>query len=225
MPPTLYIVATPIGNLEDITMRALRVLKECDAILCEDTRVTRKLLTHYGIETSTISYHEYSGPAKYEKVRALLLEGKTLALVTDAGTPGISDPGAQLVEHVRSTLPAVRIESVPGPSALVAAFSVSGIVSTSFHFYGFPPHKKGRKTFFEQVAKSECPVAFYESPHRLVKALESLTTVLPAVRKVYVCRELTKLHEEVVSGSAAEVHMHFLQHPDTVRGECVILVA
>lgn len=225
MHPVLYIVATPIGNLEDITLRALRVLGECDAVLCEDTRVTRKLLVHYGIETPTISYHEHSGSAKYEKVHTLLSEGKTLALVTDAGTPGISDPGALLVEYLRSAVPDVRIEPVPGPSALVAALSVSGVTAPSFTFLGFPPHKKGRKTFFEGVVRSEHVVVFYESTHRLVKALEELARTLPETRRVRVCRELTKLHEEVVSGAASEVCAHFLAHPDTVRGECVVVVS
>ncbi len=225
MQPTLHIVATPIGNLEDITVRALRVLKECDAILCEDTRVTRKLLAHYGIATPTISYHEHSGSAKYEKVLDLFAEGRSLALVTDAGTPGISDPGAQLVAHVRSTSPDVRIEAVPGPSALAAALSISGIISPSFIFLGFPPHKKGRKTFFEEVAACSHPVVFYESPHRLMKALESLVTVLSPASTVSVCRELTKLHEDLVSGTASEVHAHFVAHPDTVRGECVVMVS
>ncbi len=225
MHPVLYIVATPIGNLEDMTLRALRVLGECDAVLCEDTRVTRKLLVHYGIDTPTISYHEHSGSTKYEKVYELLSEGKTLALVTDAGTPGISDPGALLVEYLRTAVPDVRIEPVPGPSALVAALSVCGVTAPSFTFLGFPPHKKGRKTFFERVAASEHPVVFYESIHRLVKALEALASSLPETRRVRVCRELTKLHEEVVSGTASEVHAHFLAHPDTVRGECVVVVS
>jgi len=221
----LYVVATPIGNLEDITLRALRVLKECDAVLCEDTRVTKKLLTHYAIYTPLISYHTHSGEAKYDKVFEMLEEEKTIALVSDAGTPTISDPGARLVSLVRERFSdSVSIETIPGVSALTAALSIAGVGADSFLFLGFPPHKKGRKTFFESILKSEQVTVFYESPHRIMKALESLTDLLKNQKNIVVLRELTKVHEEVVSGSASYVLEHFQKHPDTVRGEFVVIV-
>lgn len=222
---TLYVVGTPIGNLEDITFRALRVLRESDIILCEDTRVTKKLLLHHNIDTPTLSYHAHSGDAKYEKIHTLLEEGKVLALVSDAGTPAISDPGARLVQSVRDVLSQVHVESVPGPSAVTTALSVTGVPADSFTFLGFPPHKKGRKTFFETVAKQTHTTVFYESPHRLLKALTALTEVLSSDVRVSVVRELTKLHEEVVQGTAREVIEHFQMHPDTIKGECVIIIS
>jgi 16S rRNA (cytidine1402-2'-O)-methyltransferase len=226
MPAQLSIVATPIGNLEDISARALRVLGTCDAILCEDTRVTGKLLSRYDIHKPLISYHAHSGGAKYDKVFELLEEGKHLALVSDAGTPNISDPGAHLVQEVRERFGGtVTIDAIPGPSAVATALSLAGFPADTYLFLGFPPHKKGRKTFFETVAESVYTTVLYESPHRIMKALESLTEVLPEKRRIAVCRELTKMHEEVVVGTAAEVHTHFVQKPDTVRGEFVIVIS
>lgn len=173
--PTLYIVATPIGNLEDLTLRALRILKEVDFILCEDTRVTSKLLQHYEIKTPTISYHQHSNLHKVDRVLALLEEGKNLALVTDAGTPGISDPGGMLVQAVLEKFDdEVKVESVPGASAVTAALSISGIAADKFVFLGFPPHKKGRQTFIMKIIESEYPVVVYESKHRIIKFLEEL---------------------------------------------------
>jgi len=225
MQATLSVVATPIGNLEDITLRALRVLKECDTVLCEDTRVTRKLLSHYEIDKPVLSYHEHSGEAKYEKVFELLEEGKHLALVSDAGTPTVSDPGARLVHEVRERFAdAVRIETVPGASAVAAALSIAGVSADAFHFLGFPPHKKGRKTFFDTLCEQNGTVVFYESPHRIIKALESLNERLQGTERVVVTRELTKMHEEVVDGTPSEVLEHFNTHPDTVRGEFVVIV-
>lgn len=225
MHATLSVVATPIGNLEDITLRALRVLKQADLVLCEDTRVTKKLLTHYDINTPAMSYHEHSGRAKYDKVSELLQEGKHLALVSDAGTPGVSDPGVRLVEHVRTSLgDSVRIETIPGPSALAAALAVAGVPTEPCTFWGFPPHKKGRKTFFDTLADHPYTSVFYESPHRLVRALEALETRLSHGAHVVVCRELTKLHETVTSGNATQVLTYYREHADEVRGECVVLV-
>ncbi len=218
------IVATPIGNLEDITLRALRVLKEVDVVLCEDTRVTKKLFNHYEIQTPCISYHEHSGEAKYEKVFAFLEEGKHLALVSDAGMPAIADPGARLVSAVRERFgKEAMIEVVPGASAVTSALALAGFPADSFLFLGFPPHKKGRKTFFETLAETEETVVFYESPHRILKALEAL---LPLVgkRRIAVCRELTKLYEEVAEGSVEECIAYFEKHPDKVRGEFVVVV-
>jgi len=172
---TLYIAATPIGNLEDISMRALRIFGSVDFILCEDTRVTKKLLDHYKIHTPTISFHEHSDQRKMDEILDLLGGGKNLALVTDAGTPGISDPGGKLIEKVLERFgDDVKIESVPGPSAVTAALSISGIPTDKFIFMGFPPHKKGRQTFLKKIIRSEWPVVVYESKHRILKFLEEL---------------------------------------------------
>ncbi len=221
----LYIVATPIGNLKDITLRAIETLREVDFILSEDTRVTKRLLNHFEIQKATISFHEHSEEGKFDEIFAKLREGKKLALVTDAGTPAISDPGAYLVRRVREVLPELKIVTIPGPSALAAAVSLAGLVSKEFTFLAFPPHKKGRKTFFEDVAKiaETRPVVFYESTHRILKALESLVTVCPD-RRVIVAKELTKMFEETVLGTPAEIIAFFNTHPDKVRGEFVVVV-
>ena len=182
--PTLYIVATPIGNLEDISLRALRLLGEVDFILCEDTRVTRALLEHYHIKTPTISYHQHSGGGKVNEIINLLAGGKNLALVADAGTPGISDPGGKLVQAVIEKFGVgaadespVRIESVPGPSAVTAALSISGLPTDKFIFFGFPPHKKGRQTFIRKIVSSDYPAVVYESKHRIVRFLKELDSI------------------------------------------------
>lgn len=232
---TLYIVGTPIGNLEDITLRALRVLKEVDLVLCEDTRVTKRLLSKYEIGTPTMSYHAQSKLAKVDKILALLDEGKNLALVSDAGTPCISDPGVLLVSqilasNVKGQLSNVSIVPIPGPSALVTALSAAGISVAEFTFLGFLPHKKGRETLFKEIAASSRVMAFYESPHRIEKSLESLEKFcLPAQaggaeRHVIVARELTKIYEEFVRGTVSEVRAHFTENPDRVRGEFVVIV-
>jgi 16S rRNA (cytidine1402-2'-O)-methyltransferase len=229
----LSVVATPIGNLEDITLRALRILKEADVVACEDTRTTKKLLTHFDIHTPTTSFNAQSGERGFEKIISLLEEGKHVALVSDAGTPGVSDPGLELVSKVRET--AQTIEAIPGPSALAAALSVSGLRAASFTFYGFLPLKKGRETLFKEIAMSERASVFYESPHRIMKALESLQKFLNAPslanategktgRRVGIYRELTKLHEEHVVGSIDAVIEHFTTNPDRIRGEFVVIV-
>ncbi len=173
---SLKIVATPIGNLGDITLRAVETLKGVDLILCEDTRVTKRLLEKYGIRTSTLAYHQHS---KIEKILRILEEGKNLALVSDAGTPAISDPGAALVARIRSEYPQIKIESIPGPNAAIAALSISGFPSDQFLFLGFLPHKKGRETLFKEIKASKRTVVFYESPHRILKTLEFLANNLP----------------------------------------------
>ncbi|MEK7568587.1 MAG: 16S rRNA (cytidine(1402)-2'-O)-methyltransferase [Patescibacteria group bacterium] len=222
----LFIIGTPIGNLEDVTLRALRVLKEVDLILCEDTRVTGRLLSKYDIATPKMSYHAQSKLAKVDKILALLEEGKNLALVSDAGTPCISDPGMLLVAQVREKFgDAVLIVPIPGPSALVTALSAAGISVAEFTFLGFLPHKKGRETLFKEIAESKRVMAFYESPHRIEKALESLEKFCGADRGVIVARELTKIYEEFVRGTVAEARAHFAQKPDRVRGEFVVIVA
>ncbi|MFZ2303927.1 MAG: 16S rRNA (cytidine(1402)-2'-O)-methyltransferase [Minisyncoccia bacterium] len=222
---TLFVVGTPIGNLEDITLRALRVLKEVDLILCEDTRVTKRLLSKYDIETPTMSYHAQSKLAKVDKILALLEEGKNLALVSDAGTPCISDPGVLLVSQVREKFgDEVAIVPIPGPSAITTALSAAGISVAEFTFLGFLPHKRGRETLFKEIAESSRVMAFYESPHRIEKALESLEKFCGAERKIIVARELTKIYEEFVSETVIEVRAHFSQNPDRLRGEFVVIV-
>lgn len=222
---TLFIVGTPIGNLEDITLRALRVLKEVDLVLCEDTRVTKRLLSKYEIETPTMSYHAQSKLAKVDKILALLEEGKNLALVSDAGTPCISDPGMLLVSQVREKFgDKISIVPIPGPSALVAALSAAGISVAEFTFLGFLPHKKGRETLFKEIAGSDRVMAFYESPHRMAKTLESLEKFCGASRHIIVAREISKIYEEFVRGTVGEVRAYFTQNPDRVRGEFVVIV-
>ena len=226
---TLFVVGTPIGNLEDITLRALRVLKEVDLILCEDTRVTKRLLSKYEIGTPTMSYHAQSKLAKVDKILSLLEEGKNLALVSDAGTPCISDPGVLLVSQileskVKGQLSNVNIVPIPGPSALVTALSAAGISVAEFTFLGFLPHKKGRETLFKEISESTRVMAFYESPHRIEKALESLEKFCGAERKIIIARELTKIYEEFVRGTVAEAREHFSKNPDRLRGEFVVII-
>ena len=220
-----YVVATPLGNLEDITLRALRVLKEVDLILCEDTRTTRVLLQKYGIKTPTESYHAKSSKGKSERILKLLEDGKNLALVSDAGTPAISDPGVLIIKEIREKFgDEVQIIAIPGPSALTAALSVAGVPGNEFIFLGFLPHKKGRETIFKEIAASNRPMVFYESPHRIMKALESLQKFTPEKRLV-VCRELTKIFEEIKIGHPAEILQYFNEYPDKVRGEFVVIAS
>lgn len=220
---TLSVVATPIGNLEDITLRALRVLKEADYVLCEDTRVTGKLLNHYEIKKPLKRYDAHTSDAVHETILADLAAGKKLVLVSDAGTPGVSDPGVFLIAKLRQA-GGVRIDAIPGPSAVTAAFSIAGLSGNQFSFLGFVPQKKGRQTFFTDLELYEHPVIFFESTHRIIKTLESLASVLPATASVTVGRELTKLFEEVVQGTPEEVLAHFVAKPETVRGEFVVIV-
>ncbi|HYC34419.1 MAG TPA: 16S rRNA (cytidine(1402)-2'-O)-methyltransferase [Candidatus Paceibacterota bacterium] len=219
----LYIVATPIGNLEDITLRALRILKEVDLVLCEDTRETRKLLSHYEIKTPTESYHAQSSLSKIDRVISLLKEGKNLALVSDAGTPSISDPGSLLIKRIHEELPEVKVLAIPGASALTAAFSISGITGGEFVFLGFLPHKKGRETLFKEIAGSSRPYVFYESSHRILKALESIQKFAPK-KKVFIARELTKMFEELLIGSASEILEVLKGNLKKQKGEFVVLV-
>lgn len=218
----LYVVATPIGNMEDISKRALRILSEVDLILCEDTRNTKKILNEYQIKTPTLSYHQHSKLAKIEEIINYLKEGRNLALVTDAGTPGISDPGGQLVDKVYEA--GLKVISVPGPSALAAAASISGFAMDKFLFLGFPPAKKKRKKFFGEVVESKYPVIFYESPHRIIKTLNELDEAYQSFNltaHVVVCRELTKKFETIYRGKITEVISKISQGED--RGEFVII--
>ncbi|MCD6232847.1 16S rRNA (cytidine(1402)-2'-O)-methyltransferase [bacterium] len=206
---TLYIIATPIGNFSDITFRALQILRSVDLILCEDTRVTRKLLSHFGIKAKTLSFHQHTDTRKLSYILSLLRQGNDLALVCDAGTPGISDPGGKLVEEVVKKLGGkVKISPVPGPSALIAAASISGFPMDRFLFLGFPPQKRKRSKFFEEIIKSKYPVIFYESPYRIIRTLEDISKKGKQPKKdieIVVCRELTKKFETIYRGTIAQV--------------------
>lgn len=218
----LYIVATPIGHLGDITLRALETLKSVDLILCEDTRVTKKLLFHYEITKSLASFHEHSDERKRVSLIERLKAGENMALVTDAGTPGLSDPGNVLVMDALAS--GIVTVPIPGVSALTALVSVAGIDMREFIFKGFPPHKKGRQTFFREVGESEVPVMYYESPHRVLKNL-ALLKEMNEEKKVIVGRELTKMFEEIVRGSVEEIETYFGEHPEKVKGEFTIIVS
>jgi len=244
--PTLYIVGTPIGNLEDISLRALRILGEVDFVLCEDTRVTSKLLSNYKIKTQTISCHQHSDQKKINEILDLLRSGKNLALVTDAGTPGISDPGGILVQAVINEFDGkVNIESVPGPSAVTAALSISGIPTDKFVFMGFPPHKKGRQTFIRKIIESEFPVVVYESKHRIIKFLEELERETDIYNKevekakiknpklkikkanlesVVIARELSKMHETTYRGDFQKIKERIKENKDDQKGEFVVII-
>ena len=220
--PALYIVATPIGNLEDITLRAVRVLKEVDAIACEDTRQTQKLLNHYGIATRTVSYHEHNEMTRAAELVKDLQEGASVALVTDAGMPGISDPGYRLISlAIRHHVPVVPI---PGASAFLAALVASGLPTDSFRFSGFLPAKRGeRRAELEAIKSSPRTQVFYEAPHRVVEALADVCEVLGEARHVVIAREVTKLHEEFLRGRAGEV-LENLKSRETVKGEITLLI-
>lgn len=221
----LYIVATPIGNLGDITFRAVEVLKSVDMILCEDTRETKKILDKYKISTPTLSYHAHSKFSKLEKIFDLLKEGKDLALVSDAGTPGISDPGIILVEKIRARfMNEVQIVPIPGASALTTALSGAGLPAHEFTFLGFLPHKKGRETLFKEIADSKRTTVFYESPHRIMKTLESLAKFAPR-KRVCLARELTKIYEEFKIGTPGELIEYLKTNPERQRGEFTVIVA
>jgi len=218
----LYIVATPIGNLEDVSKRALRILSEVDLILCEDTRTTKRLLDEHNIKKQTLSYHQHSRLNKTDYIISLLKSGKNLALVSDAGTPGISDPGNLLVSEVKKVLgDKVKIIPVPGASALTAAASISGFPTDRFLFLGFPPVKKKRNKFFEEAVSSKYPVILYESPYRILKTLEELADIKKDL-EVVVCRELTKAFETIYRGNILKV-IKDIQN-DKIKGEFVIIV-
>ncbi len=218
----LYIVGTPIGNLGDITLRALETLKSVDLILCEDTRMTKKLLSRYSISKEVKRLDAEIEGSVATNVKKLFDGRNSIALVSDAGTPTISDPGYRLVEAARKE--GITVITIPGPSAIAAALSISGLPADEFLFLGFLPHKKGREKLFKEIVEAERTVVFYESPHRIMKTLERLSELLPEDRKVVIARELTKIHESVTLGSAREVKSHFEDHPDQVRGEFVVMV-
>jgi len=224
---TFYIVATPIGNLQDISSRAIEALKGVDLILAEDTRVTSKLLTRYQIKTRISSYHQHSKLEKIDYILQLLGQGKNLVLVSDAGTPGISDPGNQLVEKVVECLgDKVNIVPIPGPSALAAAASVCGFPMDRFLFLGFPPAKNKRQKFFKEVLESKYPVILYESSHRILKTIEEINILASNFQlpnsKIVVCQELTKMFEKTYRGTISEV-LDKMKDQD-LRGEFVVII-
>ena len=221
MKGALYIVATPIGNLKDITLRALSVLKEVDLILAEDTRVTRKLTTRYSLPTPITSYHQHSSEKKKLEILDRLMKGQNLALVTDAGTPGVSDPGNELIDYLLSNEPTIELIPIPGPAAITAAASVSGFKMSKFLFLGFLPKKK-RNKLIELIKLTKLPIVFYESPHRILKTLNFLEERVGGDRRILVARELTKLHETLYRGSIKNVKGKL--GDSKVKGEIVVVV-
>jgi 16S rRNA (cytidine1402-2'-O)-methyltransferase len=218
----LYVVATPIGNLEDITLRALRVLKEVDLIACEDTRHTQKLLNHYGISTGTISYYEQNEVSRAEQLTKELQAGKRVALVTDAGMPGISDPGFRLIS--RAVEQGIKVIPVPGASAVISALAASGLPTDSFQFHGFLPPKSGqRRKMFETLGASSQTEIFYEAPHRLKETIEDIVAVLGQARAIVIARELTKIHEEFLRGPAGQILAEFNSRGE-IKGEITLLI-
>ncbi len=218
MSGTLYVVATPIGNLEDITLRALRILREVAVIAAEDTRRTARLLQHHGIVTPTVSYHEHSGSGRLRRLLERLEAGESVAVVSDAGTPGVSDPGFELIRDARAL--GIRVEPIPGPSAVLAALVASGFPMDRFSVRGFAPNRaKARNKWLREICAIETPVVFFEAPHRIRETLEELVDI-SGVRPITIAREVTKLHEEIVSGTAADLLAHF-PHP---QGEFTIVL-
>lgn len=216
----LYLVPTPIGNLGDMTFRAVEVLKSVDLILAEDTRTSGKLLKHYGIETPATSFHAHNEHKKVEHFANEIEHGVSIALISDAGTPGISDPGFLLARECHKS--GLRVEALPGPTAFVPALVASGLPCDKFYFEGFLPHKKGRQTRFEFISSLPCTVVLYESPHRIVKTLGQLAEHYGPDHQACVARELSKLHEEVRTGSLSELKTHFESTPP--KGEFVIVI-
>ncbi|HEY4474433.1 MAG TPA: 16S rRNA (cytidine(1402)-2'-O)-methyltransferase [Candidatus Paceibacterota bacterium] len=219
----LYIVATPIGNLEDITLRAINVLSNADLILAEDTRVTKVLLERYNIKKEILSYHQHSDFKKIDHIIEMLRGGKNLVLVTDAGTPGINDPGGFLVSEALKAIPDLKIVPIPGPNAAITALSISGFPTDEFVFLGFPPHKKGRQTFFKNISEIESTVVFYESKHRILKALENLEKFSKlGDRQIMIVRELTKQFETIYRGILAEIKSKLTDK--NLLGEFVVVI-
>ena len=219
MDGTLYVVATPIGNLSDITIRAKEVLSSVDFILAEDTRVVRNITKYLDIQNNTLIYHQHSGNTTKEKILNLLNSGQTLALVTDAGTPGVSDPGNELIDYLLSNNPNIKIVPIPGPSALTTALSVCGFNVSQFIFVGFLPKRK-RQKLFEWLSQAQKPFVFFDSPFRIRKTLEELKDIFPD-RRVFIAREITKLHESLYRGTFDEV---LSQLPSKIKGEITVIV-
>lgn len=225
MSGTLYIVSTPIGNLDDITFRAIKTLKQVDLIIAEDTRITNNLLRHYEIDIPILSYHQQSPESKKKEILLKLLEGKNIALVTDAGTPGISDPGNELVSYIIANSPFINIIPIPGPSSITAALSISGFNVSNFLFIGFWPKKKTKK-LIEKIKGLNCPVVFFESPYRIVKTLDLIANEL-GDKEVFIGQELTKLHERTLRGDINQVKSELEKEQKElgrVKGELVCIL-
>lgn len=220
LPRMLYLVPTPVGNLEDITLRALRVLKEADLILAEDTRTSGLLLKHFDIHRPMLSYHKFNEHQTVERIVERLQAGETVAVISDAGTPGISDPGFLVAREAARA--GVKVSCLPGATAFIPALVASGLPCDKFCFEGFLPQKKGRQTRLQQLAEEPRTMVFYESPHRVVKALTQFIEIFGAERPVAVCREISKVHEEIVRGTLTETLAHFNEQEP--RGEFVIIV-
>lgn len=221
---SLYIVATPIGNLDDITIRAINVFKECDVILAEDTRVSSKLLSHLGIEKKVISLHHHTADSKIASiVENIISQNQNTALISDAGTPLISDPGRKIIQHIHDNQIEVDIFPIPGPSAVTAALSVSGMYADNFTFWGFIPHKKGKETKLRNIAQHEFTSVFFESPHRIKKTLARLSDFIEPNRKICVTREMTKKFEEYLQGTFNEINQA-IQNRQTIKGEITVVI-
>ncbi len=221
MSSKLYIISTPIGNLEDITLRALNILREVDVVACEDTRTTKKLLAHYQIKTPLVSYHEHNEEVKSKELVSELLQGKSIALVSDAGTPGVSDPGYRVVKLASEK--GIEVVPIPGASAAIAALSVSGLSTSSFAFYGFPPRQKKRlHEYLTKIRDHQETLIFYESPSRIIKTLEAIIDVF-GDRKASLSREITKMYEETLRGTLSEIK-ETLQNKETIKGEFTLIV-
>jgi 16S rRNA (cytidine1402-2'-O)-methyltransferase len=216
----LFLIPTPIGNLEDITLRAIRILKEADVLLAEDTRTSKVLLNHLGIDKKLLAHHQHNEHHSAPEVIRMLKAGQTVAMMSDAGTPGISDPGFLLVRE--AVKEGIDVECLPGPTAFVPALVMSGLPCDRFHFEGFLPQKKGRQTRLKELALLDVTIVLYESPHRILKTLEQLAEFLGGERKASVSRELTKLHEETLRGTLTELATHFKNTEP--RGEMVVVV-
>ncbi len=224
----LYIISTPLGNLKDITLRALEILSEVDLVICEDTRQTLKLLNRYQIKKPLISYFQHSKLSKVEYLFKQLADGKNLGLVTDAGTPGISDPGNKLIAEFlflagQTGQRTLKIVPVPGPCAAIAALSVAGFPTDKFIFLGFPPHKKGRENYFKEILEAKQTVVFYESPYRIIKTLKQLAQIMPQ-RQLVICREMTKMFENIYRGKPLEILEILESNKNNQKGEFTIVV-
>ena len=224
----LYIVATPIGNLKDITLRAIEVLKNSEIILCEDTRVSKKLLNYYQIKKPLLSYHQHSGPKKVEKIISLLKEGKTISLICDAGTPGIADPAGKLIEEITKIAPQIEIKPIPGPSALTTALSAAGLPANQFVFLGFLPKRKKRKAILEKIlTKEEKTIVFYESPFRIIKTLSEMEEIDKENNlnhQTIVFKELTKKFEKTWRGNSIKEVLEKMNKENKIKGEFVIVL-
>lgn len=223
----LYIVATPIGNLEDMTFRAVRILKEVDLILCEDVSNAEKLFKHFDINTKATNYFSNSKLSKIDNIIKLLEEGKDIALISDAGMPTISDPGSLLIQKIYEKIDSgleAKIKVIPGATAFASAFALSGFTGNKFIFYGFLPHKKGRETLFKEIENNNYISIFYESVHRIEKTIDYLEKILKEDRLLIIVKELTKIHEEVVRGNASFIKEYFKKYKDKIKGEFVIVV-